>query len=140
MREATTPDDLSDADLVEVAFAGNLAEGEMIQGLLQTGSVSSILQPVGINGPALGIGLLPHSAQRVMVRAGQADAARHLLAGTIAEEGLGAEELVNAAYLDDAQGRRPRSYGLIGAYTRAWLWSLTALAIAFGVFLLARAT
>jgi hypothetical protein len=62
------------------------------------------------------------------------------LAETTAEKGLGAEELANAAYLDDAQGRRPRSYGLVGAYARIWLWSLTALAIAFGVFLLARAT
>ena len=35
MREGTTPDDLSDADLVEVAFAGDLVEGEMIRGLLR---------------------------------------------------------------------------------------------------------
>jgi hypothetical protein len=114
-------------------------EGEMIQGLLRTGSIASILQPTGINGPALGIGLLPPGGQRVMVRASQADAARYLLAETTAEKGLGAEELANAAYLDGAQGRGPRNYGLIGAYARIWLWSLAALGAAFGVFLIARA-
>ncbi|HEX5375946.1 MAG TPA: DUF2007 domain-containing protein [Solirubrobacterales bacterium] len=137
MRETTAPDDPPGTDLVEVAFAGNLVEGEMIQGLLRTGSIASILQQTGINGPSLGIGLLPHSAQRVMVRAGQADAARRLLAEALAEQ---EEEFVNEAYLDDVQGRGPRSYGLIGAYARIWLWSLTALGIAFGVFLLARGT
>ncbi|HEY5708358.1 MAG TPA: DUF2007 domain-containing protein [Solirubrobacterales bacterium] len=136
---ATSPDDLSDVDLVQVAFAGNLPEGEMIQGLLQAGGIPSILQPVGFDGPLLGIGLLPHSAQRVMVRASQADAARRLLAETTAERGLGAEELANAAYLDGAQGRGPRNYGLIGAYARIWFWSLAAIGVAFGVFLFARA-
>ena len=96
MREATAPDDLSGADLVEVALAGDPVEGEMIRGLLQNGSISSILQPAGLNGPLLGIGLLPQGA--------------------------------------------PRSYGLIGAYARIWLWSLAALGVAFGVFLLARVT
>lgn len=74
-----------------------------------------------------------------MVRASQADAARGLLAEALAEQDLKGEEFADEAYLDDVQkGRGPRSYGLIGAYVRIWIWSLTALGIAFGVFLLAR--
>jgi hypothetical protein len=140
MREATTPDDLAGADLVEVALANDPVEGEMIQGLLQSGSIPSILQPIGLNGPQLGIGLLPQGAQRVMVRASQADTAHRLLAETMVEKDLEAEELANAAYLDDARERGPRSYGLIGAYARIWFWSFVALGVAFGVFLLARVT
>lgn len=140
MRAAPTPDRLAGADLVEVAFAGDPVEGEMIRGLLQNGSISSILQPTGLNGPLLGIGLLPQGAQRVMVRASQADSARRLLAETMAEGDLEAEELANAAYLDDAKGRGPRNYGLIGAYARIWFWSFVALGVAFGVFLHARVT
>jgi len=139
MKETTTFDDPSGGDLVQVAFTGNLAEGEMIQGLLRADGISSLLQPTGINGPLLGIGLLPHCPQRVMVRASQAEAARHLLAGDIAEKGLGAEELADAVTLEDARGRGPRSYGLIGGYARIWFWSLVALGVAFGVFLLSRA-
>ena len=112
----------------------------MIQGLLQNNSISSLLQQAGINGPQLGIGLLPQGAQRVMVRASQADAARHLLAETMVDSDLEVEEFADDAYLDDAKGRGPRSYGLIGAYARIWLWSLVALGVAFGVFLLARVT
>jgi hypothetical protein len=131
---------LPGADLVEVAFANDRVEGEMIQGLLQNNSISSLLQQAGINGPQLGIGLLPQGAQRVMVRASQADAARHLLAETMVDSDLEVEEFADDAYLDDAKGRGPRSYGLIGAYARIWLWSLVALGVAFGVFLLARVT
>jgi hypothetical protein len=139
MRDVTAPDDSSGTDFVEVAFAENPGEGEMIRGLLETGGISSILQQTGLNGPTLGIGLLPPGAQRVMVRASHAEAARRLLAETTAERGVGAE-LASAAYLESSQGRGPRSYGLLGAYARIWLWSLTALGVAFGIFLLARAT
>jgi hypothetical protein len=130
---------MSGGDLVEVAFANDPVEGEMIRGLLQVGGIPSILQPAGVNGPLLGIGLLPQGAQRVMARASQADPARRLLAKAMAPRDLEVEELANAAYLDDANGRGPRSYGLVGAYVRIWLWSLAALGASFGVFLLARA-
>jgi hypothetical protein len=83
---AATPDGLSGSDLVEIAFVQDPVEGEMIQGLLQSSRIPSILQPTGLNGPQMGIGLLPPGAQRVMVRAGQADAARRLLAETVAEQ------------------------------------------------------
>jgi hypothetical protein len=42
--------------------------------------------------------------------------------------------------LDEARGRGPRGYGLAGAYVRIWFWSFAALAVAFGIFLLARIT
>lgn len=126
------------ADLVEVMFAGDLVEAEMARGLLENGGIASILEPIGINGPQLGVGLLPHSPQRVMVRASEADAARRLLAEVGVAEDLGAAEPANAAYLEEGQGRGPRGYGLVGAYARIWLWSFAAFAVAFGVFLLAR--
>jgi hypothetical protein len=132
MREGATPDDRPAADLVEVAFASDLVEGEMIRGLLQNGSIRSILQSTGINGPLLGTGLLPQSAQQVMVRASEADVARRLLAEAMAGNDLEVEDW------DQAKGRGPRSYGLAGAYARIWFWSLAALGVAFGVFLLAR--
>ena len=47
-------------------------------------------------------------------------------------------EPANARYLADAGGRRPRDYSLLGAYTRAWLVALAALALAFVVFLVLR--
>jgi hypothetical protein len=35
-------------------------------------------------------------------------------------------------------GRGPRNYGVVGAYARIWPWSVAALAVAFGIFMLAR--
>jgi hypothetical protein len=138
--EIVKPDDPADADLVEVMFATNRVEAEMVQGLLESEGVPSILQATGVNGPQLGVGLSPQSPQRVMVRAEHADLARRLLAETGMEEDLDGGELANAAYLDEARGRGPRSYGVIGAYARIWFWSFVALAVAFGVFMLARIT
>ncbi len=126
------------ADLVEVMFANDRAEAEMVQGLLESEGIPSILQATGVNGPQLGVGLSPRSPQRVMVRAEHADLARRLLAEPGMEEDLDVDELANAAYLDEARGRGPRSYGVIGAYARIWFWSFAVLAVAFGIFLLAR--
>jgi hypothetical protein len=126
--------------LVEVMFAPDRVEAEMVQGLLESEGVPSMLQATGVNGPQLGVGLSPQSPQRVMVRAEHADVARRLLAETGTEEGLDVGELANAAYLDEAKGRGPRSYGVVGAYARIWFWSFAALAVVFGVFLLARIT
>lgn len=132
--------DLPSADLVEVMFASNRVEAEMVQGLLESKGIPSILQATGVNGPQLGVGLSPQSPQRVMVRAEHADLARRLLAETGMEEDLDVGELANAAYLDEARGRDPRSYGVIGAYARIWLWSFVAFAVVVGIFLLARVT
>jgi hypothetical protein len=112
----------------------------MVQGLLASEGVPSLLQATGVNGPQLGVGLSPRSPQRVMVRAEDADLARRLLAGTGTEEGFDVDELANAAYLGKARGRGPRSYGVIGAYARIWFWSFAVLAVAFGIFMLARVT
>jgi Putative prokaryotic signal transducing protein len=121
-------------------FASNRVEAEMVQGLLESEGVPSMLQATGVNGPQLGVGLSPQSPQRVMVRAEHADLARRLLAGARTDEDLNVDELANAEYLDEAKRRGPRSYGAIGAYARIWFWSLAAMALAFGVFLLARLT
>jgi hypothetical protein len=131
---------LDSADLVEIMFTADRVEAEMVQGLLESEGMPSMLQATGVNGPQLGVGLSPRSPQRVMVRAEHADVARRLLAGVGMEAELGVDEVANAAYLDEARGRGPRNYGLVGAYARIWFWSLGAVAIAFGVFLLARVT
>ncbi len=130
-------------ELVQVAYAGDLAEAEMIRGLLEANGIVSIQQGVGVNGPLLGFGLLNPGggSQRVMVRAGQAQEAQALLAETVAEGGEEAwPEIANADHLADAGGRRPRNYGLIGAYARIYLWAFVTFAVAFGIFMLLRVT
>jgi Putative prokaryotic signal transducing protein len=111
----------------------------MIEGLLEGAGIRCLLQPTGIDGPLLGIGLLPRGSQRVMVHASDAHAARSLLADALVEvEQESTAGIANARHLDDAMGRKPRNYGLIGAYARIWFWSLSAMGIAFGIFLLLR--
>jgi hypothetical protein len=75
-----------------------------------------------------------------MVRSDQAEAARALLEGTAVNEP--ADSLTSDEYLEaeGATGRGPRNYGLAGAYARIWAWSFGTMALAFGVFLLLRAT
>jgi hypothetical protein len=136
--EILKPDGAADADLVEVMFASSRVEAEMVQGLLESEGVPSMLQATGVNGPQLGVGLLAQGPQRVMVRADHADVARALLVEFTAEEDLDVDGLANATYLEDARGRGPRNYGIVGAYARIWFWSFVALAAAFGVFLLSR--
>lgn len=135
MGESVKPDN---TELVEVMFTADRVEAEMVQGLLESEGMPSMLQATGVNGPQLGVGLSPRSPQRVMVRAEHADAARRLLSGIGMEVERDVDRVANAAYLDEARGKGPRSYGVIGAYARIWFWSLAALALVFGVFLLAR--
>jgi hypothetical protein len=126
--EIITTDGQAGADPVEVAFANNPAEAKMVQGLLKGSGIPSLLQPVGMS-----------RSRRVMVRATGAEKARALLAETLVEgEEAAWPEIANARHLEDTGGRRPRGYGLAGAYARIWLWSLGAVAVAFGVFLLVR--
>lgn len=68
-----------------------------------------------------------------MVLAGQAEKARALLAEVEQEA---PPEIANSGHPEDASGKKPRGYGLVGAYARIYLWSFGALAVAFGVFLL----
>jgi hypothetical protein len=77
--------------------------------------------------------------QRVMVRADHAEQARALLSETMVEDPQEAwSETTNAHYLEDAGGRKPRSYGVVGAYARSYLLALAVIAVAFGIFLLLR--
>jgi hypothetical protein len=137
-----TADAPEGAELVAVAFAGDRAEADMIQGLLDTAGIQSTTQQTGINGPQLGVGWLNPGggSQRVLVRSDQAEAARRLIEGTVANEpvdGIGSDDFLEA---EEATGRQPRNYGLFGAYARIWIWSFGLMALAFGVFLLLRVT
>jgi Putative prokaryotic signal transducing protein len=130
-----------EGELVSVAYANDRVEAEMIQGLLKSSGIPSVLQHIGVDGPLVGIGLLnPGGGSRqVLVRISQAEEARALLAETLEEaEQENWAESANAAYLEEATGRKPRNYGLAGAYARIWAWSLGLMLLAFAVFLLLR--
>ncbi len=139
MAELVSDDGRPGADMVQVAFATDAVEGEMIQGLLDGGGIACLLRPAGINGPMLGFGLLPRSAQRVMVRPDQAEAARRLLYENLfAGEWSAMGDAADPEYPRASNRRKPRNYGLIGGYARAWAWSIGAMAIFFAIFLLLR--
>lgn len=126
---------------VGVAFASDRVEAEMIRGLLESAGIPSAVQQVGIDGPTVGVGLLNPGggSRRILVRADQAEAARAVVAQVLVP--VEADELdgpVDTDDVDEAPGRKPRDYNLIGAYARAWLWSLVAMGLAFAVFLLLR--
>jgi hypothetical protein len=126
-----------DGDLVDVASVRDQPEGELVQALLKSAGIPSVLRQTGINGPLLGIGLLPRASQRVMVHASQAEAARRILG-----EATDRYEPESSSVADEAGygGRGARNYTVLGAYARAWILSMAALALAFGVFMLLRAT
>jgi len=128
------------ADLVEVAFARDEFQAEMIQALLEEHKIPSLQQQVTPSGPQLGYGLMNPGggARRVMVHRERADRARALIEATMVEEEV-LPEPANAGYLEDAEGRRkPRNYGVIGAYARAFLVSIVTLAIVSAVWMLFR--
>ena len=127
-------------DLVEIAFVSDEFQGKIIQALLEEHEIPSLLQQVGPSGPQLGYGLMNPGggARRVMVHAPNAERARVLVEATTAEQDE-VPEPVNAAYLEDAAGgRRPRNYGLIGAYARALAVSIGLFALVFALWMLAR--
>ena len=128
-------------ELVGVASTGDRVEAEMIQGLLEGAGIPSLLRHEGVDGPMLGVGWLNPGggSRRVMVRTGQSEEARALLAETFAENAQELErETADATYQEEGEGRGPRNYGLIGAYMRILAWSFGLMALAFGVFLLLR--
>lgn len=127
--------------LVGIAHANDRVEAEMIQGLLEGGGIPSVLQHTGIDGPLIGVGWLNPGggSRRVMVRAAESERARALLAETLVEdEQMDWTDTANASHLEEREWRKPRGYGLVGAYARIWAWSLGTIALAFGVFLLLR--
>lgn len=126
-------------DLVEVAFVGDEFQAEMLRALLEEHGIPSLQQQVTPSGPQLGYGLMNPGggARRVMVHAERAERARVLIEATVAEGPL--PEPVNAEYLEDAEGgRKPRNYGLIGGYARAYFWSFLAMVGFFGAYALLR--
>ena len=127
------------AELVEIAFVGNEYEGAVIQALLEENGIPSLQERTGVVGEALGYGALTGAGpRRVMVHAHRAEEARALLAEAEAVADL--PEPVNAEYLEDAQGgRKPRNYGLAGAYARSLFWSFIGLALLVGVVALLHA-
>lgn len=126
--------------MVKVAFARDSVEAEMIQGLLENAGIPSALQPIGIDGPQLGIGALNPGggSRRVVVRADRAEEARALLAEILVEDEEAWPEPINARHLDASRGHRRRDFGLVGGYARIYLWSFGLMAVAFGIFLLLR--
>lgn len=145
-RDHAAGDDGPGGELVRVAFARDRIEGELIHGLLENAGIPSLLEQAGLNvdGPQLGFGLATRGfgggAQRVMVHANRAGQARALLAETMVEDGEEVPpEIANAEYLEEAGGGRARNYGVVGAYGRAWIWSLGIMGAAFGLFVLLRA-
>lgn len=145
-RPAETPGGREGAavELVEAAYANDPIEAEMIHGLLESSGIPSLLRPAGLVGPARGLaGLRPGyggGTQRVMVPAARAEAARALLAETLAESEEGDwSEIANAQHLEAASGGKARGYGAAGAYARMYLVGFGAMAVAFGVFVLLRA-
>lgn len=131
-------------ELVDVAFGRDAVEAEMIKGLLEDAGIPSLLRQAGmsVDGPLLGYGLQPRGfgggPQHVMVHARNAERAQALLAETLVEGEEAWPETANAEHLADAAGRKPRSYGLLGAYARIYFWSFGLMGAAFGIFLLVR--
>lgn len=79
-----------DGDLVDVAFAKDPVQAEMLQGLLGSAGIPSLLQPTGLSGLQLGLGRLYSGfgggGQRVMVHAARLEEARALLAETLVDD------------------------------------------------------
>jgi hypothetical protein len=129
-------------ELVEIAFVGDEPQAEMIRALLEEHGIPSLQQQVGPSGPQLGYGLMNPGggSRRVMVHPDRVTEARAVLVDATGEAEHEAPEPVNAQYLEEAQGgRRPRNYGVIGAYARMYLVAFGLMALAFGGFMLARA-
>jgi hypothetical protein len=131
-------DEHSRDGLVQIAFADTREEAAIIRGLLREAGIRSLAKQASINGPALGAGLLTRSSRRIYVVPADADAARRLLAETMVEDPLEEDipESANAAHLEDATGRKPRDYSVLGAYARGWIVALAVLATALVLFIL----
>jgi hypothetical protein len=123
---------------VQIAFADTREEAALIRGLLREAKIKSIARQTSFEGPTIGTGLLTRSSRRIYVRPEDAAAARTLIAETMVEDPAETEipEPVNAAYLDEARGHKPRDYNVIGGYARAWLAAIVVLGVILVAFLL----
>jgi hypothetical protein len=138
--EIIEDDEQSRDGLVQIAFAETREEAALMRGLLREDGIRSLAKQASISGPALGAGLLTRSSRRIYVRAEDAEAARRLLSETMVEDPLEEEipEPANAEYLADATGHKPRDYGLLGAYARAYIAAAIIFVVALVVFILLR--
>jgi hypothetical protein len=77
-------------ELVDVAFAKDPIQAEMLQGLLGDAGIPSLLQPTGLSGLQLGLGRLYSGfgggGQRVLVHAQRFDDAREVLRETLVSD------------------------------------------------------
>jgi hypothetical protein len=123
---------------VQIAFAETREEAALIRGLLREAKIKSIARQTSFDGPSLGTGLLTRSSRRIYVRPEDAAAARTLIAETMVEDPSETEipEPVNAAYLDEARGHKPRNYNVIGAYARFYLVAIVVLGLVLVAFLI----
>ena len=123
---------------VQIAFAETREEAALIRGLLREEKIRSIAKQASLQGPSLGTGLLTRSSRRIYVRPEDAAAARTLIAETMVEDPSETEipEPVNAAYLDEARGHKPRDYNVFGAYARFYLVAIVVLGLILVAFLL----
>jgi hypothetical protein len=127
--------------LVGIAWAKDRYEAAMIKGLLGSAGIPCFTQRAGIDGPLVGSGVINPGGGglRVIVPASRAEEAQAALAEVLAEDAAEIPEPVNAAYLAEARGHKPRGYGLFGAYARIYAFAFAFFALAFAVFLLVRA-
>lgn len=128
-------------ELVEAAGARNSIEAGMLQGLLEDAGMPCMVRSYGVNGPQLGIGLLPEhgGSQQVMVHARRLVEARGVLSRVrAADQALDAQLAAERRLEYSGRGRKPRNYNLIGAYARIWAWSLAVFAVIAGLYFLGR--
>jgi hypothetical protein len=123
---------------VQVAYADTREEAALIRGLLREAKIKSIARQAGVDGGIGTSSLLTRSPCRIYVRPEDAAAARTLIAETMVEDPAEAEipEPVNAAYLDEARGHKPRNYNVFGAYARTYLVAIAVLGLILVAFLL----
>jgi hypothetical protein len=123
---------------IQIAFADTREEAALIRGLLREAKIRSIARQAGVDGGIGTSSLLTRSSRRIYVRPQDAAAARTLIAETMVEDPAEAEipEPVNAAYLDEASGHKPRNYGAVGAYVRFYLVAAVVIGLVLVAFLL----
>ena len=80
----------ADGELVDVAFAKDPVQAEMLQGLLGSVGIPSLLQPTGLSGLQMGLGRLYSGfgggGQRIMVHAARLEEARATLTEALVSE------------------------------------------------------
>jgi Putative prokaryotic signal transducing protein len=122
---------------VQIAFADTREEAALIRGLLREANIKSIARQAGVDGGIGTSSLLTRSSRRIYVRPEDAAAARTLIAETMVEDPAEIEipEPVNATYLEEARGHKPRDYNVFGAYARFYLVAIIVLGLILVAFL-----